>query len=158
MIVDYINSHQGEFWIAMGFLLLAVEVLLMGLTTIVFMFAGLGALATGLLMMLGILPETWTAGISSLGLGSGISAALLWKPLKRLQGERVAKPDQSSDFVGLEFVCAQDITVQQAGSHRYSGVNWRVEIDHSAGVDRIAAGSRVKVTSLDVGVLRVTPV
>ena len=157
MIIDYINTHQGEFWITTGFILLALEVLIMGLSTIVFLFVGLGALLTGMLMLTGVLPETWIAGISSMGLASGLIATLLWKPMRRLQGARKPRADQTSDFIGLEFVCDQTVTSQAAGRYRYSGVDWRVELDPRSSVSRIDAGTRVKVTSLDAGILRVSP-
>lgn len=158
MIVDYINNHQGEFWIAVGFLLLAIELLLMGMTTGVLLFAGLGALTTGILMQAGVLPETWVVGIASLGISSGVITALLWKPLRRIQGSRAPRKDTSSDLVGLEFLLEQDITPTAPGAKRYSGIAWRVEIDPEAGVDRIPAGQRVAVSSVDVGVFRVKAV
>jgi membrane protein implicated in regulation of membrane protease activity len=158
MIIDYINSHHGEFWIALGFLLLIIEVLVMGMASGVLLFAGLGALATGLLMLAGILPTTWLAGVASVGVSSGIITALLWRPLRRLQGGHAPVRDHSSDFIGLEFVLEQEITSRQPGQTRYSGVTWRVELDPDAGVEAIAAGQRVAVTSLDAGIFRVKPV
>ncbi|KPJ92630.1 MAG: hypothetical protein AMJ53_08980 [Gammaproteobacteria bacterium SG8_11] len=158
MLIDYIQAHQAEFWIAVGFLLLAIEVLVMGFTTLFLFFIGLGALVTGFLMMGGILPQTWTAGVSSLGICSGMVAVALWKPLHRMQGKRTPKKDVSSDFTGLEFVLEQDITTVAPGKKRYSGVDWKVEIDHEAGVDSIAAGQRVVVTSVEVGLFRVKAV
>ena len=157
MIAEYINTHHAEFWIAIGFLLLVLEVIT-GLTVGVFLFAGLGALITGLLMLASILPETWTAGIASIGICSGIITALLLKPLRQLQGNRAPGKDNSSDFIGLEFPIEQDIKTQQPGVKRYSGIDWRVEIDKSAGVDEMTAGQHVVVTSIDVGVFRVKPV
>ena len=62
MIIDYIVTHQAEFWLVVGFALLALEVLT-GFTVGVFLFAGLAGLVTGGLMLAGILPETWIAGI-----------------------------------------------------------------------------------------------
>ena len=158
MLIDYIQAHQAEFWIAVGFLLLAIEVLVMGFATLFLFFIGLGALVTGFLMMAGILPQTWTSGISSLGICSGIVAGALWQPLHRMQGKRTPKKDVSSDFTGLEFVLEQEVTFVAPGKKRYSGIEWKVEIDKDAGVDRIPAGQRVTVTSVDVGLFRVKPV
>ena len=157
MIIDYINSHQGEFWITVGFALLALEVLVMAMASGILLFAGLGALATGLLMVFGLLPETWLAGVSSLGIASGVLAALLWKPLMRIQGARSPRKDNTSDLVGLEFTVEQDIAALAPGNKRYSGIDWRVEIAQDAGVESIAAGQRVVVTSVDVGIFRVKP-
>ena len=157
-MIEYIQTHQSGFWIAVGFGMLAAEVLLFGFTTIIFLFAGLGAVITGLLMASGLLPETWIAGISSLGICTGIASTLLWKPLKALQNNHTPAKQQSSDLIGFEFVVQQDISATRTGTHRYSGVDWKVELDGAAGVDNISAGQRVAVTSLDAGIFRVKPI
>jgi membrane protein implicated in regulation of membrane protease activity len=157
-MIDYIQAHQSGFWIATGFALLAMEVLLFGFTTIVLLFAGLGAIITGLLMLAGVLDQTWITGVASFGICTGISSVLLWKPLRSMQDKSTPVHKQSSDFIGYEFVLQQSISLTQTGLHRYSGVDWKVEIDASAGVNAINAGQRVKVCSLDAGVLRVAVV
>lgn len=154
-MVDYINSHMSGFWIALGFAMLAAEVLLFGFTTIIFLFAGIGALTAGLLMSAGFLPETWVAGTACFGIATGISSAILWKPLKNMQDKSAPARKPTSDFVGLEFVLMSDISKTSAGNHRYSGIDWKVEIDSSSETDAINKGERVAVVSVDVGVLRV---
>jgi len=153
-MIEYIDMHQSGFWIATGFALLAAEVLLFGFTTIVLLFAGLGAIITGLAMMSGLLPETWTAGISCFGISTGIASAVLWKPLKNLQDGGAPRKQHSSDFIGHEFVLQQDVTVSHPGQYRYSGVDWKVELDTRVG-DRLSAGQKVSVTSIDAGIFRV---
>lgn len=157
-MIEYFQAHQAGFWITLGFVLLAIEVLLFGFTTIIFLFAGLGALATGLLMNLGWLPETWIAGTASFGIATGVSSLLLWKPLKSMQDKHTPSRKQSSDLIGYAFVTQQNITLTQPGEHRYSGVDWKVEIDATAAVNEINEGQRVEVASLDAGVFRVKPV
>jgi len=157
-MMEYIHSHQSGFWIALGFILLAMEVLVFGFTTIVMFFAGLGAVTTGLLMQSGLLPQGWIAGIACFGISTGIYGILLWKPLNRIQSNSTPQQEQSSDLIGLEFVLEQDISLTQTGYTKYSGIQWRVEIDRDAGVDQLKAGSRVKVTSVDAGVFRIKPV
>jgi membrane protein implicated in regulation of membrane protease activity len=154
MVIDYIVNHQSEFWLVFGFGMLAIEVVT-GFSTGVFLFAGLGAVTTGVLMSLGVLPETWVSGVSCTGISTGIITALLWKPLKRLQDDRPAQKDNSSDLVGYEFVVESDITPLNPGSTKYSGISWKVEIDKDAGVDTIEAGQRVSVSSVEVGVFKV---
>jgi len=154
-MIEYINAHQSGFWIAFGFLMLAAEALLFGFTTIIFLFAGIGAVITGLLMMAGILASTWIAGVACFGISTGIVSLLLWKPMKQLQ-DKPAKPQvQSSDLVGYEFVLQQDISLSRPGTQRYSGINWSVELDSSESATQLHAGQRVKVCSLDAGVFRV---
>ncbi|MDH5472341.1 MAG: NfeD family protein [Gammaproteobacteria bacterium] len=156
MIADYIVNHQAEFWIVVGFVLLVIEVVT-GFTLGVFLFTGLGGIATGLLMMAGVLPETWIAGVTSMGISSGVIAALLWKLLKNLQRDGIPQKDNSSDLVGHEFILPTDISRVKSGTTQYSGISWRVEIDHNAGVDDIAAGQPVVVTSVEVGLFKVKP-
>ena len=105
-MMEYINSHLSGFWIALGFAMLAAEVLLFGFTTIIFLFAGLGALVSGLLMNAGVIPETWVAGTACFGIATGISSAILWKPLKAMQDKSAPPRKPTSDIVGLEFVLA----------------------------------------------------
>lgn len=154
MIIDYITSHQAEFWMVMGFALLAAEVLT-GFTVGVFLFAGIGALVTGGLMSFGVLAESWVAGISCTGISTGVITALLWKPLKNLQGDRPIEKDNSSDLIGHTFVIENEVTMTNPGNTQYSGVSWRVEIDKDAGVDVIEAGKQVTVSSVEVGVFKV---
>lgn len=154
-MIDYINNHLPGFWMALGFALLAAEVLLFGFTTLVLLFAGLGALVTGLLMMLGVLPQSWIAGVASFGIMTGLIGTLMWKPLQNMQNKPSQKRTSHSDFVGLEFVLEQDISTSQKGHYRYSGVDWRVELDAGSDVQQLNKGQRVKVTGIDVGILKV---
>ncbi len=154
-MIEYIQNHQPGFWIMTGFILLAVEVMVLGFATIVLLFAGLGALFTGFFMQVGVLPQTWLAGIASFGICTGISTALLWRPLKKIQQKSVPQSGQSSDLIGYSFVLEQDISTSQPGETKYSGITWRVEVADDAGTEAISRGQRVTVTSLDAGVFRV---
>ena len=154
MVSDYIVNHQSEFWLLLGFALLATEVIT-GLTIGVFLFAGLGAITAGLLMSFAVIPETWIAGVACTGISSGIISLLLWKPLKALQGKSSIEKDNSSDLVGHEFIADTDISVTQPGTTNYSGLTWKVEIDKDAAVNLIETGQRVTVSSVDVGVFKV---
>jgi len=154
MVSDYIVNHQSEFWLLLGFALLAVEVVT-GLTIGVFLFAGLGAITTGLLMNFALIPETWIAGVACTGISSGIITLLLWKPLKALQGKNSTEKDNSSDLIGYEFITENDVSISQPGTTNYSGLSWKVEIDKDAGVDTIESGQRVTVSSVDVGVFKI---
>ncbi|PCI06637.1 MAG: hypothetical protein COB77_06440 [Gammaproteobacteria bacterium] len=154
-MMDYINNHMSGFWIALGFAMLVAEVMLFGFTTIIFLFAGLGALTSGLLMSFGVIPETWIAGTACFGIATGVFGVVLWKPLKALQDKAAPPQKPTSDLVGLEFVLMDDISVMSAGSHRYSGIDWKVELDAGSKFDSLAKGKRVIVVSVDVGVMRV---
>ncbi len=157
MIAEYINNHQAEFWVLLGFLMLAIEVST-GLVTGLLLFGGIGGIITGLLMMSGVLNETWEIGMASTAISAAIVTLVLWKPLKNLQNADVPKKDNSSDLVGYEFVLEQDINLLTPGTTQYSGIEWKVEIYQDAGVDEISAATRVEVCSVDVGKFRVKPV
>ena len=157
-MIEYINNNLAGFWIFLGFGLLVAEVLVFGFGTIVFLFAGIGAIVTGLFLMSGLLPESWIASVSCFGITTGLSGVLLWKPFKKLQSRTAADQKPQSDFVGLKFRLDQTITTTSQGGYRYSGVDWKVMIAPESGVDRIETGTEVEVQSLDVGILRVKPV
>ncbi|NOX08315.1 MAG: hypothetical protein GXP22_02285 [Gammaproteobacteria bacterium] len=154
-MLEYINENMSGFWITLGFAMLAAEVLLFGFTTIIFLFAGLGALISGLLMSAGVIPETWIAGTASFGIATGICSTVLWKPLMAMQNKKAPPRKPSSDIIDLEFVLMEDITTTAQGSYRYSGIDWKVEIDSGSDVNTIAKGERVVVKTVEVGLLRV---
>lgn len=154
-MIEYFDNNQYAFWFTLGFALLVVEALVFGFTSGVLLFTGIGALLTGGMLWSGALPASWLNGIACFGICSGVSAALLWKPLLKFQNFDVPEKDNSSDMIGHKFRLEQDISLTQPGSTRYSGVDWRVEIDPDGDCDVIVAGTRVVVSSVDAGVFRV---
>jgi len=157
MLIEYFNEHQAAFWVTAGFVILAVEVLAFGLASGVLLFAGIGALATGGLIWLGIVPHTWIAGIACFAVTTAASALALWKPLKNFQGVGDVIPEPTSDLIGHQFRLDESISVSKPGTTRFSGVEWRVEVADKAGVETIDAGKKVSVVSIDAGIFRVTP-
>jgi membrane protein implicated in regulation of membrane protease activity len=156
-MIEYFNEHQYAFWVSAGFLMLAIEAGVLGFSSGVLLFSAMGALITAGLLWLGVLPDTWLAGVACFGISSGVSAVLLWKSLLKLQNFDVPEKDNSSDLVGLRFVVKQPVTLAEPGSTRYSGVDWRVEITPGMGLDEIEPGTLVAVVSVDAGVFRVVP-
>lgn len=156
-LFEYIDTHHAEFWIAVGVALLALELLLFGLSTMILLFAGIAGVLTGVLMLIGVLPESWVAGFASFGIIGGIAGIVLWKPLQNLQQAERPVSGHSSDLLGLEFVLSSDIDNAKTAQHDYSGVTWKIELDRSAEDEHIAAGTRVRVVSVDAGIFRVVP-
>lgn len=156
-MIEYFNANQHAFWVTVGFALLIIEAVALGFSTGVLLFSALGALVTGGLLWAGVLPDTWLAGTASFGVSSAVLALLLWKPLLKLQNYEVPDKDNSSDLVGLRFVLKETVTRSQPGSTRYSGIDWRVEIDPRLGIDQIDAGTPVAVMSVEVGLFRIMP-
>jgi len=132
-MIDWINSNMGTAWFVFGGVLLVIEAFIFGMSTAVLLFAGFGAVITGLLIWVGLVPLTWTASFAVFTVSTVVITALLWIPFKKLQSE-------------------------PTGTTRYSGIDWKVVLDKAAGGREIAAGEKVKVASVSAGLFRVTPV
>jgi membrane protein implicated in regulation of membrane protease activity len=157
-MLESLSQNLQAFWLSVGFALLVVDALAFGFSSGALLFAGLGALITGALLWAGLLPAGWTASIACFGIASTTAAVLLWRVLRRLQDGSGEPPrDVSSDLIGYRFRLREAIDLQAPGRMRYSGVDWRVEIDDTAGVERIEAQRQVEVVSVSAGVFRVRP-
>lgn len=154
-MIDFFNQNQASFWFLTGFVLLAIEVLAFGFTSGVLLFGSIGALIAGSALFFGWVPHTWLAGIALFTLSSVASALLLWKPLKKLQDGGELGGDQSSDLIGYQFRLDSTVTLTSPGSVKYSGVDWRVELDDSEGEEQIDAGQKVSVSRVNAGVFQV---
>ncbi len=157
-LAEYINTHQGEFWMFVGFALIVLELWVLGFTSGVALFGAVGALLTGLLMQLGVLPQTWLVGIAGFGLLSAVSAAVLWRPLMWLQRDhKPPQRDLSSDLIGYRFQLGERIDGTTNSTTKYSGIAWQVQLDPAHGGIVLDAGSWVEVAAVDVGVFWVRP-
>lgn len=149
-------ANPANVWFAIGFALLAIEILIFGFASGVLLFGGIGALVTGALLWFNVIEANWILSIGIFAIASALVTALLWLPFKKMQGGGATLGnDQSSDLIGYQFRVKSDVTHTVPGSHQYSGVNWRVEISDTSDQDKIAAGSRVKVAGVDPGVFHV---
>ena len=158
-MIEWINANLATFWISLGFLLLAVEVVAFGMATGVLLFGSLGALITGALLWFGVIDASWMYSVAAFTIASIGASLLLWVPMKRLQGEgSELGQDTSSDLIGREFIVDEQVRVGQPGKHKYSGIDWRVEIDPAGDIDTIAAGERVRVSKVGAGIFYVKPV
>lgn len=156
-MIETMQQHLLSFWFILGFILLAIEVAAFGMASGVLLFAGIGALITGMLVFAGVLPNTIPATTTAFAITSGLSALLLWKPLKRFQ-DSTGTHEPMSDLIGYRFRIEQEVSPTQPGEVRYSGVTWRVEIDLKCTEPLLQAGTLVEVVSVDAGLFRVRPV
>ena len=149
--MDLLNQHLAESLMVLGLALLAVEVLILGFATFVLFFIGLAALATGLMMYLGLLGQDMFSALASLAVLSALFALLLWKPLKNMQAR--GKPTQvQSDLIGYQFNLPEALIPGQSLEYRYSGITWQVQSDQP-----LTAGQRVQVVKAEVGRFDVEP-
>ena len=156
-MIEYFNDNIYSFWFTVGFILLAVELLALGFSTGFVFFVGLGALVTGTAVWFALIPMTWSASIATFAISSVLVSAVLWKPLKAMQNnKKIPTKDNTSDLIGLKFRLDEDISITKSGKTRYSGIEWKVEIDLESDIQEISSGTTVTVSSVDAGKFFVT--
>ena len=118
-LLEYFSENPASFWFTLGALALIIELVVLGMSTIVLFLVGLGSLITALLVYLGVIPEGWLTGFAVMGILSFLLGILLWKPLKQYQAAEPSRSGQSSDFVGYEFTLSSliDRETQSTSSH-----------------------------------------
>lgn len=146
--MEFVLQNLPEILLVTGIGALIIEVAVLGFATFVLLFLGASLVITGLLMNVGVLPETLVVALWSNALLTTLLALALWQPLRKLQNQRAADQPLDNDFTRHEFVLEQDADVQGKTEHQYSGVRWKVKSEQP-----LAAGTRVEVVKADVGVL-----
>ena len=147
--MEYISSNLPQTLVVLGLILLAIEVLVLGFSTFVLFFIGIGAIATGILMAMGFIPETLLNSLLATAIISTIVALVSWQPMKRIQN-KVELNQVDNDMIGHQFVLSEDLAIGRTITHRYSGIDWQVRAK-----EQLAAGTEVKITSMEVGLLTV---
>ncbi|MDX8414273.1 MAG: NfeD family protein, partial [Mariprofundales bacterium] len=155
---DMLINHMAEGWFVLGLMLLAIEMFALGMASGVLLFAGIGAIVTGLLLWFGLLPIAWGISVLCFAVSTALSVVLLWRPFKRLQADSGVDHTPTSDLVGLRFRLKQKLTATSPGSTRYSGVEWRVELEDGSIGQVIGVNTLVEVASVDAGLFRVRPI
>jgi hypothetical protein len=147
----WLTNNLTTLLIVLGIALLVVEVAVLGFSVFILFFIGLACIVTGLLMVIGILPLTIVAACGSVAVFSMAFAFALWKPLKKIQDSGITH-DVKGDFIGHSFVLDRNVSDIEYGSHRMSGVNWKVKSEQP-----LSAGTHVEVVKVEVGELTVAP-
>ncbi len=147
--MEWFSTHMAQSLIVLGLLLLTVEIVILGFATFILFFVGMAAVVTGILMYFSIIPETALSAALAVALLTAIDAALLWKPLKKLQQQVDNKP-ATSDLIGHEFFLQESVSATENPNYRYSGIAWTLTSQRP-----IPAGAKVKVVKVSVGVMEV---
>jgi membrane protein implicated in regulation of membrane protease activity len=143
--MDWAIDNLAESLLILGILLLVIEVAVLGFSTFVLFFVGCAAVLTGILVFLGIIPETLLAALFATGVLTALSAILLWKPLKKIQTQvDFTKP--KGDLVGHTFVLKESVSPELSPLYRYSGIEWKLE-----SATKLEAGTSVEVVDVSVG-------
>lgn len=157
-MIDTFLNNQAGFWLGLGFLLLAIELIAFGLGSGVLLFGSIGAVITGAMLWFGIIPDSFIYAVACFAVSTAIATAALWYPLKKLQSGAELGNDRSSDIIGHTFVLSGDISRTEHVQQKYSGIQWRVEPSQDFPDKPIAAGTQVQVAAVSVGVFFVEPV
>lgn len=147
--MDWAFNNLAESLLILGIFLLVIEVAVFGFSTFVLFFVGCGALVTSALLYVGIIPDTLLAAMFTTGLLTGLSAVMLWKPLKNMQNN-VDTTKAKSDLVGHRFVLVEDVALELIPEYHYSGINWKLKSR-----ENLVAGTQVEVVQVDVGVFHI---
>jgi membrane protein implicated in regulation of membrane protease activity len=127
-ITTYFAEHHDYLWFAIAGVCLLIELNLLGLGGPL-LFIAIGSLITGVLVTLNVV-NNFQIEIVNVAIFSGVSAAILWRPLKKIQN-KVIGPETSSDMVGKILRVSQRIT-ESDGRVSYSGVEWLERLNNSS--------------------------
>lgn len=147
--MEYFLAHLAQGFIVLGLILLAIEVLVLGFSTFVLFFIGIGAISTGILMALGVIPETFLNALLVTAIISAVVTLISWRPMKKMQN-KVEPKHVNNDMIGHQFVLTEDLLIGKTVTHRYSGINWQVKAK-----EPLSAGTEVRIIDIEVGLLTV---
>jgi hypothetical protein len=147
--MDWAFNNLAESLLILGILLLVIEAAVLGFSTFVLTFVGCAAVVTAGLLYVGIIPDTWLSAMLSTGVLTGLSAVLLWKPLKNMQTQ-VDTTIAKGDLVGHHFTLVEDVAPDLTPEYHYSGIDWKLKAN-----EHLVAGTPVEVTQADVGVFHI---
>lgn len=149
--MEWFANNLIETILIVGVVLLIVEIVVLGFSTFFLFFAGLAAIATALIMWIGLIPETFLWSLIAISVFTIVFTVLLWKRLSNLQ-KNVDHKRADSDLVGHTFVLSQDVEatlpMEQKPQYQYSGISWYLN-SH----ENLSKGTLVVVVQADVGSL-----
>lgn len=149
--MEWFAENLAQSLIVAGLIILAVEIAILGFSTFILFFMGLAAVFAGVLMFVGVIPETILSAALAVGIITALNALLLWKPLKNMQSKVDKKPAQN-DLIGHSFILKKAISPSTESEYHYSGIQWKLR-----SAKDIPAGTMVKVIKNDVGVFYIEP-
>lgn len=138
-------------WLLTGALFLALEAF--GAPGIGFLFAGLGAILTGLLIELDIIAATdYVLHFAAFFINSSLLAFLLWNKVKRLRAP-TGQRGEYSNIIGDDAVTIGTLAPDHTGEVRWSGTLMKAKLE--AGSEPLAGGADVVITAIQGNVLTV---
>ncbi|MBL0710526.1 MAG: NfeD family protein [Colwellia sp.] len=152
--MQYFLENPDHLWFLIAGASFVIELSIMGLSGPLLFFA-IASLVTGILVSAGFL-NSWQSEILAVGIITAVIAAILWKPLKRLQDSK-GDTDNSSDMIGLKVPASSDIT-EISGSIRYSGINWQARLAEDANTELIKVDNQCLIVAITGNTMLVKPI
>lgn len=146
--------NLAHIWLLVGVSMLVVEAL--GIPGVGFLFAGLGAIATGAAIQTefvatNAITEQWLIFFVS----TIICAAALWKPMQKLRNR---KQGNYRNMVGdTAYVGGSGLNRKHGGEVTWSGTIMKASLCKSTKVERLDAGTPVIITDVAGATLVVKP-
>lgn len=141
----WISDNLSGILVFLGIGLLGIEMLVFAFSSFILFFVGLACVLTGLLMYIGVMPQTLVFALVSVAVLSIGLAVSLWKPFKRLQNN-VGRKTADNDLIGHSFILSGGVSPQQSVVYKYSGIEWKVKSSET-----LTAGTEVEVIKTEVG-------
>ncbi len=147
--MNFFTNNLAEGLFVVGLILLVIEVSVLGFSSFVLFFVGLAAIATDILLYIGIVPNSSLSALFSMGIMTAIVAIILWRPLKRIQSH-ISFKKVKNDLVGHQFVVTESVSSTINPKYHYSGVNWALISE-----EYIDARTQVEVTEVETGAFHI---
>jgi membrane protein implicated in regulation of membrane protease activity len=149
-LFDLIANNHDKVLYAIAAIAFIIELTLIGLSGPLLFFA-FGSLITGTLISLNIL-YSWEVEIFSIALFTFISALILWKPIKKFQGNNSPVADTSSDMIG-QIVPISEMVTSTSGQVRHSGINWNARLSEKSTLMKLDANQRGIIVAVQGNIL-----
>lgn len=136
-------SDPVNFFIVLGIALIVFELAVMQLTTFWFLYVGLGALITALILW--VIPSaSWVVGIAQFVIATAFVTMIINRPLRRWQNK--PGPIAGNDAVGQTVDVIETISAGHPGKVRWSGTDWDAELEE--GADTIEADTKATIVAM----------
>jgi membrane protein implicated in regulation of membrane protease activity len=155
-MIEYINTHQLEFWYLLGAILMVAEMIMGG--TIVTFFAGMAAFSVALVMKFELI--TLNSMINQVGAFSlflCIWGVVLWKPVKYLLNLGATKG--YNNFEGTAAIVYSDVLgSKKVGEIKWSGAVCKAKLISSDAELELKKGESVTINSVENNIFLVEKV
>ena len=150
--MEFITDNLGQSLIALGLILLTIEVVVLGLSTFILFFLGVSIIISGVAVISGLIEPDFMILFVFNGVLTALLTYFLWKPMKQFQNKTEVTRVES-DLIGNRFVLEEDVSKSTPIKQRYSGLEWTVKSKQP-----ISKGCEIKISKVEVGVIHVEPI